>query len=182
MMHGSFPPGPTAQPAQPSMFDATNNYAQNITPSQTTRSGRISRPPVAAPMQDQLSMLQQILAAPNATNPQQPAHQAGPSRQQHPGVHINQQALPHSAGQTSTARTNGIKRPHSALKDISYPPQPRAQPERLREVTPLVRPVPDYNGGRPRKTDPTSTEERLELRRIKNSQSGQSSYNCVSVE
>lgn len=178
MMHGNFPSGPPAQPAQPaqpSMPDLANTYSQNLTPSQTTRSGRISRPPVAAPTQDQLAMLQQILGSTSGNNGlhvDQPSQDARSGLQRQSVSQPTRQSDQHTMNRPPTARTSGVKRPHSALRDASNPPQSRDEPGRLREMSPPIRPVPDYHGGRPRKEDPTSKEERLERRRIQNSQSG----------
>lgn len=161
----------TAQPAQPSMPDP---YAQNVTPGQTTRSGRISRPPVAPPMQDQLALLQQILGTPNGNTAPPANTNAGPSRQTQSAQHYGRPSVPlapSNASQHSAARTTGVKRPHSALRDTAIPPQPSA-PHASQEDAPLVRPVPTSINGRPKKGDVTSKEERLERRRIQNSQSG----------
>lgn len=183
-------PPPASAPSQHQAQDQIYGNPQNLTPGQTTRFGRVSRPPVAPPMQDQLALLQQILNGGSINQNQNQNQNALSSTQSHQPNHQGQ-APPYQNGQASSytgqgqsnqARTNGAKRPHSALREQSLPPQPpaRAPPRTAREQSPLVRPVPSTGNGRPRRGDPTSKEERMEQRRIQNTLSG--TYRKLSLD
>jgi len=153
-----------------------------LIPGQTTRFGRISRPPVAAPPQDQLALLQQLMGG-------------GGSGIDNGGVtNVDTGASVRRTGQgnnnTNTTRgapprANGTssKRPHSTLRETSLPRsrspdifsqrQSQSQSPPRDTDTLLVRPVPPAQTmGRPRKGETTTKEERAERRRTSNMLSG----------
>jgi hypothetical protein len=141
----------------------------NLTPGQTTRFGRISRPPVIAPAQVRLSSLQHIPGSRGDGN--------GPdqSTSDHRRGSQSQSTAP------TGSRASGVKRPHSALRESSIPLQsytpdasqiPAIAPH---PDPPLVRPIPPTQSlGRPRKGETVSKEERAERRRTANMLSGES--------
>lgn len=185
MANGTYNQSAAPAPIPHQGQDQNYGNSQKLTPGQTTRFGRVSRPPVAPPMQDQLALLQQILngGSTNQNQNQNPnASSSTQSHQQHqqtsnrqaPTFQNGQASSYTGQGQSNQARTNGVKRPHSALREQSLPPQPpaRATARTTREQSPLVRPVPSTTNGRPKRGDPTSKEERMEQRRIQNSLSG----------
>lgn len=123
-----------------------------LTPGQTTRFGRISRPPVMAE-QESLAIPQQIIAG----------DKNGGARQQ-------------SFPPPRTSSTS--KRAHSTLRESSIPrsrsPTSVTQSPPLQSTDlPLARPQP-APGGRPRRGETLSKEERAERRRVQNTLSGAS--------
>ena len=149
-----------------------------LTPGQTTRFGRISRPPVAAPPQDQLALLQQLMGGGNDgglanVDNGSSARRAG---QANSNTNTTRGAPPRANGMSS-------KRAHSTLRETSLPrsrsPETFSQcqsqsqsPPRDTDI-PLVRPVPPAQTmGRPRKGETTTKEERAERRRTSNMLSG----------
>lgn len=131
------------------------------TPGQTTRFGRVSRPPVVVE-QESLAILQQILG-------QGDGNQGGSNRS-------DQRQSPVPA-----PRPNG-KRPHSTLRESSIPRSrspntasaTQSPPQTIEQ--PLVRPQPPAQGGRPRRGETVSKEERAERRRVQNTLSGTSTF------
>jgi hypothetical protein len=167
----------------------------NSTPGQTTRFGRVSRPPVAVPAQSQLALLQQMLrstaetdstALPSNSLPsgsrRQAAHGAeaerGTRSSSSSNAHVHPQAQFQSRQNAPTpvpSARNGIKRPHSTLRESSVPPRSISPELRSRETSEeqLVRPVqPTQSWGRPRKGDLQTKEERAQRRKINNQHSG----------
>ena len=127
-----------------------------MTPEQTTRFGRVSRPPVVVE-QESLAILQQIMAG--------DGNQGG-SRQSVPP------SRPTSRPQ-STLRESSIPRsrsPNTASATQSPPLQ--AEP-------PLVRPQQPAQGGRPRRGETLTKEERAERRRVQNTLSGMYTFKQV---
>lgn len=155
--------------------DQKDSHELLDTPGQTTRFGRVSRPPVAAPLQNQLAMLQQILGVGTASQPTSNIQdltniQSGPSHRPRQTQSLGQTASPSASVRPTTA-----KRPPSALRDHTIPQLAQPGPPRnVREESPLVRPAPTATIGRPKRGEVISKEERLERRRVQNSQSGQS--------
>jgi len=161
----------------------------NLTPGQTTRFGRISRPPVAVPPQSQLALLQQILQGTGeSSNAASAGHSAPSGSRRQTEVergygtspnygHSHSQSRPTAPVSVHPARATGVKRPHSTLRESSVPPRSLSPDLRSRGSSeePLVRPVPPtHSMGRPRKGDPVPTkEERAQRRRINNQHSGE---------
>jgi len=142
---------------------STNIHEPPPTPEQTTRFGRVSRPPVVE--QESLAIIQQILG-------QGEANQNGQSRTNRQPQQEQRQ------GQTfvSAPRVNG-KRPHSTLRESSIPrsrspTSMNRSPSPARMDQPLVRPQQPVQGGRPRRGETVSKEERAERRRVQNTLSG----------
>jgi hypothetical protein len=132
----------------------SSSPSEPTTPGQTTRFGRVSRPPVVVE-QESLAILQQIMAGDGSQ---------GGSRQSVPPPR------PTSRPQ-STLRESSIPRsrsPNTASATQSPP---------LQTEQPLVRPQQPAQGGRPRRGETLTKEERAERRRVQNTLSGMST-NC----
>jgi hypothetical protein len=176
---------------------------ESVTPGQTTRFGRVSRPPVAPPPQAQLALLQQILRGSTGTDnqpsagPSNQSQNASGSRRQSVGTERQSSATntasapatsaarsyaqpqaPPRQSTSASARVSGAKRLHSTLRESSLPPRSMS-PElenRSRETSdePLVRPIqPTQSWGRPKKGESTTKEERAQRRKFQNSLSGE---------
>jgi hypothetical protein len=168
------------------------NGNEHLTPGQTTRFGRISRPPVAVPPQSQLALLQQILQGTGESSNAAPAgHSAPPGSRRQTEVehgygsssnygHSHSSSRQNVPVSTHPARATAVKRPHSTLRESSIPPRSLSPDLRSRGSSeePLVRPTPPtHSMGRPRKGDPVPTkEERAQRRRINNQHSGESDF------
>jgi hypothetical protein len=127
----------------------TSNPSEPMTPGQTTRFGRVSRPPVVVE-QESLAILQQIMAGDGNQGARQPVP---PTR-------------PNSRRPQSTLRESSIPRsrsPNTASATQSPP---------LQTEQPLVRPQQPAQGGRPRRGETLTKEERAERRRVQNTLSG----------
>ena len=127
-----------------------------MTPEQTTRFGRVSRPPVVVE-QESLAILQQIMAGDG---------DQGGSRQSVPPPR------PTSRPQ-STLRESSI--PRSRSPNTANP----TQSPPLQSEQPLVRPQQPAQGGRPRRGETLSKEERAERRRVQNTLSGKPAFQLV---
>jgi hypothetical protein len=128
------------------------------TPGQTTRFGRVSRPPAVIAEQESLAILQQIMAG--------DGNQGG-SRQSVPPPR------PNSRRPQSTLRESSIPRsrsPNTASVTQSPP---------LQNEQPLVRPQHPAQGGRPRRGETLTKEERAERRRVQNTLSGAYFSRCM---
>jgi hypothetical protein len=143
-------------------------------PAQTTRFGRVSRPPVVE--QESLAILQQILAGQGQGKGQGDGYKGSSSRPDQ-----------RQAGQSASAPRVNSKRPHSTLRESSIPRSRspntsgiQSPPLQMSEQ-PLVRPQQPSQGGRPRRGEAISKEERAERRRVQNSLSGMSTY-CIQVD
>jgi hypothetical protein len=155
----------------PAQTDASE---PNLTPGQTTRFGRISRPPVIVPPQDQLALLQQLMGGSEDTG-QSKVDNGSSTR----GQQRQSNTKTPTARSAPPPRTNGTasKRPHSALRESSLPrsrsPDTFSQSPNKDNEMPLVRPVPPAQTmGRPRRGETTTKEERAERRRTNNMLSG----------
>ena len=130
----------------------SSSPSEPTTSGQITRFGRVSRPPVVVE-QESLAILQQIMAG----DGNQGVRQSVPPPR------------PHSRPQ-STLRESSIPRsrsPNTASATQSPP---------LQTELPLVRPQQPAQGGRPRRGETLTKEERAERRRVQNTLSGMSSF------
>jgi len=131
----------------------SSTSSEPMTPGQTTRFGRVSRPPVVVE-QESLAILQQIMAG--------DGNQGG-ARQSVPPPRPNSRPQ-------STLRESSIPRsrsPNTASATQSPP---------LQAEQPLVRPQQPAQGGRPRRGETLTKEERAERRRVQNTLSGTSIF------
>jgi len=132
----------------------TSTPSERLTPGQTTRFGRVSRPPVVVE-QESLAILQQIMAGDGNQGARQSVPPLRPSRPQ------------------STLRESSIPRsrsPNTASATQSPP---------LQAEQPLVRPQQPAQGGRPRRGETLTKEERAERRRVQNTLSGMYTFKQV---
>jgi hypothetical protein len=123
-----------------------------MTPGQTTRFGRVSRPPVVVE-QESLAILQQIMAGDGNQGVRQSVPPPRPTSR--PQSTLRESSIPRSRSPNTASATQS-------------PP--------LQTEQPLVRPQQPAQGGRPRRGETLTKEERAERRRVQNTLSGMSTF------
>lgn len=138
------------------LLGQTSTPSEPMTSGQTTRFGRVSRPPVVVE-QESLAILQQIMAGDgNQGGSRQPVPPPRPTSR--PQSTLRESSIPRS------------RSPNTASATQSPPLQ--AEP-------PLVRPQQPAQGGRPRRGETLTKEERAERRRVQNTLSGMCTFKQV---